>query len=72
MSGDGKLLGAVNVLVNFGDPRPSALKHFDDDLQAWQNLLMESALTNFTLEEIRNLKGEIETRLGRPDRRVLH
>ena len=50
----------------------SALRDFDDDLRAWRSLLMESALANFTLEEIRNLTGEIETELSRPGRRVLH
>jgi PAS domain-containing protein len=72
IGGDGKLLGAVNVLVNIGDGGPSALKHFDDDLLAWQSLLMESALTNFSLEEIRNLTGEIETELEGHDGCVLH
>lgn len=72
VNGEGKLLGAVNVLVNIGDNTPSALRDFENDLQTWRSLLMESALANFTLDEIRNLMGEIETELSRPDRRVLH
>jgi len=72
MDGDGRLLGAVNMLVNVGDRTPSALRKLAKDLQAWRNLLMESELARFTIEELRNLKGEIETELGRKGPRVLH
>lgn len=72
MSADGKLLGAVNMLVDVTDRRPSTLRDFYDDLESWRSLLVESALTSFSLEEIRNLKGEIEQELGRHVRRVLH
>jgi PAS domain-containing protein len=69
IGGDGKLLGAVNVLLDIGDRGCFALRDFDDDLRAWRSLLVESALANFTLEEIRNLTGEIEAELRR---HVLH
>ena len=71
IGGDGKLLGAVNVLLDI-DRGHSALREFDDDLRAWRSLLVESALANLTLEEIRNLTGEIETELDRRNGRVLH
>jgi PAS domain-containing protein len=69
---DGKLLGAVNMLVDISDNRKSALRDFNDDLQAWRSLLIEQVLATFTLEEIRNLKGEIEGKLSDQIRRILH
>src|ERR1700744_85181 len=42
VDGDGQLLGAVNMLVNIGDRRPSALRKLAQDLQAWRNLLVQS------------------------------
>jgi hypothetical protein len=72
LGGDGKLLGAVNMLVNISDNRESALRDLNHDLQAWRSLLIEQVLATFTLEEIRNLKGEIEGKLGEQIRRILH
>jgi hypothetical protein len=72
MSEDGELLGAVNMLVDLGDRRHLTLRDFDNDLQAWRSLVVASALTSFTLEDIRILTGEIETELERRDGRLLH
>ena len=72
IGGDGKLLGAVNVLLDI-DRGHSALREFDDDIAGLAKPAGGIGTGEiFRLEEIRNLTGEIETELDRRNGRVLH
>lgn len=69
---DGDVIGAVNMLFDISDRRPPAMKALYDDLRAWLGLLVEQALADFSLEDVRCLAGEIEAALGGQAPRVLH
>jgi PAS domain-containing protein len=60
---DGEVIGAVNMLID---------RALYDDLRAWLGLLVEQALADFSLEDVRSLASEIENVLGPPAPRVLH
>ncbi len=69
---DGEVIGAVNMLFDISDRRPPAMQALYDDLRAWLGLLVEQALADFSIEDIRCLTMEIEAALDRQGRRVLH
>lgn len=69
---DGEVIGAVNMLFDISDRRPPAMKALYEDLRAWLGLLVEQALADFSLEDVRYLAGEIEDALGQQEPRILH
>jgi PAS domain-containing protein len=71
-SRDGEVVGAINMLFDISDRRPPAMKALYDGLRAWLGLLVEQALADFSIEDIRSLAAEIEEALGRQAPRVLH
>jgi PAS domain-containing protein len=69
---DGEVIGAVNMLFDISDRRPPAMKALYDDLRAWLGLLVEQALADFSIEDVRCLANEIEDALAWQKPRVLH